>query len=340
MICSVLGTLTHSRWLVAVTGLGACGGTLDAGSDYRSGDALVDEPNTDSGLPVDATSAVILNNDGPTDNWQGEYAFLLAATGLELRGLIINSSTAWPDLDSNVSGWQAMRDAATASGIQGLPAPTPSTGAPLVRPESGEIEDTVPNRSAGAELIVRGAMNLEATVPPLVIVTGGRLTDVADAYLIEPGIAERTVVVASLGDLTAQGALMGVPNGEMDPWANTIVLQRMRYVQVSAYYDQVQDVQSSQLSELPQNAFGDWIASKSSQILDLAVASDQVAALAVALPGFAQQVERATQSGTASLGLGDSPRLAIDGDGSAWLVTSVDGDLATQTLWQLLADVF
>lgn len=323
------GFLTEMRWVIACAVLSGCGATLDAGSD-------MEDPSNE--LPVNAENRLILNNDGPIDNWQGEFAFLLAAQGVDLAGLVINDSGAWPNLDSNLGGWEMMRAAASASGIEGLPEPTRSSGPPLVKPASGEIAETVPNRSAGAELIVRVA--LEAPDPPVVVVTGGRLTDVADAYLIEPAISDRLVVVASLGELSPSGAVMDIPNGEMDPWADTIVVQRLRYVQVSAFYDQLADVPSSRLTELPENAFGDWIASKHSDILEIQVGADQVALLSVAIPGFARQVERAAQAGTKASRQGDVPKLEVVEGGDVWLVTSVDGGLATQTFWDLLSEVF
>lgn len=329
MTSRALVVLARICWVSILAALHACGGTLDAGSDT---------PDSESDLPVSAANTFLLSNDGPTDNWQGEFAFLLAATGLELTGLIVNDSTAWPDLESNVSGWQGMLEAASESGISGLPEPTPSSAPPLVRPSSGEVADTVPNSSKGAQLIVRAA--LEAPHPPLVVITGGRLTDVADAYLVEPHIAERLVVVASLGQLSEQGAVMGIPNGEMDPWADRIVAERLRYVQVSAYYDQLQDVPSARVSELPQNAFGEWIANKRPDIYEIQVASDQVALLAAAVPGFAREVERTTLDATSGVALGEAPRLAIEAEGESWLVTSVDGELATRTLWDLLSKIF
>src|SRR6187402_2256087 len=307
---SELAVLSGMRWVIAGAALNGCGATLDAGSDKE-------KPGIE--LPVDAESTVVLSNDGPTDNWQGEFAFLLAAKGVDVAGLVINDSGAWPDLESNLDGWAMMRAAASASGIQGLPEPTRSSGPPLVKPASGDIADTVPNRSAGAELIVRAA--LDAPEPPVAVITGGRLTDVADAYLIEPAIADRLVVVASLGELSSPGASMGVPNGEMDPWADTIVVQRLRYVQISAFYDQKSDVPSSRLSELPQNPFGDWIASKHSKIFDIQVGADQVALLAVAVPGFVREVERAAQAGTQALSQGEVPTLAVAEGGDVWLVT-------------------
>lgn len=325
---SWLLNLPSACWTLALALLTGCGGTLDAGSNSPDANAL----------PVSAANTFVVTNDGPTDNWQGELMVLLSASGVEFAGLVVNDSWPWPDLESNVSGWQAMLQAAASSGIDALPEPTPSTGPPLVKPASGEIFDTQPNHSRGAELIVRAA--LDARHPPLVVISGGRLTDVADAYLVEPAIADRIVVVASLGELSEQGATMAVPNGEMDPWANTIVVEQLRYVQVSARYEQARDVPESRLPELPQNPLGDWISEKHSKIFESPVASDQVALLTAAIPGFALQVDRSKQDGTAPVDLGDTPILSLDDSGSVWLVRQVDGELATRTFWDLLSKVF
>lgn len=324
----LLSSLYAMCWVPALTLLAACGGTLDAGSN---------EP-PDAQLPVSAENPFVVCNDGPFDNWQGELMVLLAATGVDFTGLIVNQSGAWPDLDRNLSGWETMIQAAAASGIDDLPAPTRSASPNLVMPASGEISDTQPNRSEGAELIVREAF--AATNPPLVVVAGGRLTDVADAYLIEPAIADRVVVVASLGELSERGANMGIPNGDMDPWATAIVVDRLRYVQVSAYYDQLADVPSDRVSELPQNPLGEWIAEKRGRIFDIPLASDQVAVLTAAIPGFAVRVDRSRYDAPPVASSGETPTLTIDDSGSVWLVRQVDGELARRTFWKLLSEVF
>ena len=119
-------------WFIAVAG---CGGTLDAGADAPHGP-----------LPVDERNPVILNNDGPTDNWQGEFALLLAsARRLELVGIVINDSSAWPDLGANLTGWNELVAAARASGMRNAPDPLASAGAPLARPLDGNIDATIPN---------------------------------------------------------------------------------------------------------------------------------------------------------------------------------------------------
>jgi hypothetical protein len=97
---------------------------------------------------------------------------------------------------------------------------------------------------------------------------------------------DRVVIVSSLDTAASDGATMSGPNGELDPWADTIVVQKFRYVQVSAYHNQTTDVPSSRLAELPNNAFGAWMSAKQPSIWDQPAAADQVSVLAVGLdPG-------------------------------------------------------
>jgi hypothetical protein len=317
-------------------------GPVDASQPMMSAGDLPDasQPMMEDGsLPFDETAPVILCNDGPFDNWQGEFALLSVAAGLDLVGLVVNNSPSWQNLEDNVAGWQTLVDAARSSGIAGIPEPLSSAGAPLVRPASGRIEETQPNRSAGAQFIVETANSLAGSAQPLVVVTGGRLTDVADAYLIDPSLEASIVVVSSLGQLWGQGAHMGIPNGEMDPWAGQIVAERLRYVQVSAFYDQTADVPTARVGELPMNALGDWMASKQSRILDVEVAADQVSLLVVAVPAFARSVQRASY-GSLDGDAGTAFGLRRDEAGSDWLVSEIDGQLATERLWEMLGSTF
>ena len=163
-------------------------------------------------LPVDERNPILLLNDGPDDNWQGEYAVLLANSGgPALAGIVVNTSPGWQDLDANIAGWRGLVAAARASGLRDIPDPTASIGPALARPASGQIDDTAPNRSEGARLIVETSARLSLSYRPLVVVTGGRLTDVADAYLVDPTVTDRVVVVSSLGTTTASGGAMAAP---------------------------------------------------------------------------------------------------------------------------------
>lgn len=311
----------------AAAGSLACGGTLDAGVNLPP-----------ERLPVDARNPVILSNDGAYDNWQGEYAMLLAqAGGPALAGIVVSTGGSWFDLDANMSAWQELVTRAKESGLSGVPDPTRSESRPLVRPADGQIESTLANASDGARFIVETSALLGEPETPVVVATGGRLTDVADAYLMDPTVADRIVVVASLGTGLAEDdatARMGIPNGEMDPWADTIVAQRLRYVQVSAYYDQLDDVSTERLEDLPDNPFGAWMREKQPELLGTPLASDQVSLLALGVPAFTLEVVRVAQTGSE----GDQPLLSPDPNGHAWLVTASDGASAAARLWQLLLD--
>ena len=262
-------------------------------------------------LPVDQRNPVILANDSANENWQGEYAILLASGGgPKLAGIVVNTSGPWPDIDANIAGWRGMVAAARASGMRDIPDPIASIGPPLVRPADGRFASTTPNRSEGARLIVDTAARLSLPYRPLVVVTGGRLTDVADAVLIDPTIVGRIVVVSSMGTVTATGGAMSNPNGEMDPWADAIVTGSLPFVQVSAYYDQLTDVPASSVPQLPANPFGDWIAAKQPNIWSLQQSADQVGIIAVGVPEFAMTVERVAAASTVGPGAGARARIS------------------------------
>ena len=80
--------------------------------------------------------------------------------------------------------------------------------------------------SDGSRLIVREA-HKAGPGNPLVVICGGQLTAVADAYLLDSSIAGKVVVAALLGSDKDMGGF----NGKQDPWAAYIVLQRLIYVQ-------------------------------------------------------------------------------------------------------------
>jgi len=305
---------------------GGCSETMDAGYDLPGGK-----------LPVDQRNPIVLLNDGAYDNWSGEYAVLLAnGGGAPLAGIVVNANADWPDLQTNVGGYQALINAARMSGLQGLPDPIASSESPLMKPASGVIEDTSPNRSAGAQFIVRVSMQRAAPHLPLVIATGGALTDVADAYLIDPTIASRIVVVSSLGSLTSGGGGMGLPNGDRDPWADFIVASRLSYVQVSAWYDQLTDVPMAKLMALPMNALGTWIAAKQPNLWQWTAASDQVSVIAAGLPAFTTMVQRVSPGTSLAAGATAGPDLATNDAGAGWLVTGCDGAAATTQFWKVL----
>jgi hypothetical protein len=288
---------------------------------------------------VDERNPVIIHNDSATDNWMGEYALLLAKNGgPSIVGIIVCSSTYWTNLDANVTGWTNLVNAARASGFQNVPDLTVSAGAPLVEPDDGQIDSTAANRSAGAQKIIALSRELGRPARPVVVLAGAQLTDVADAYLVDPTVVDRVVIVSSLGSLNPPRALMTGPNGELDPWADWIVAQRFKYVQVSAFYDQTADVTASDLMRVPQSPLGNWIVAKQPQISTNGAAADQVAVLSLAVPQFAATVQRSSADTSAGFGKppGQGPPLAPDDNGNAYVVTKIKAPLAAPLLWRLL----
>ena len=131
---------------------------------------------------------------------------------------------------------------------------------------------------------------------------------------------------------------MGSPNGQGDPWADVTVASQFRYVQVSAWYDQLTDVPNSSLSKLPNNPLGAWIASKQPNLWQWSPASDQVSVIAVGLPAFATAIERVSPAGlpAGDAGAMAGPDLAANQKGPDWLVTACDGAAATSLFWKVL----
>jgi len=317
--------VSASRGLALALALAGCTGALDAGTDVHGL------------LPVDARNPVVIYNDSSSDNWIGEYAVLLANNGgPPLAGIIITASSYWGNLADNQAGWQSLLTAAGVSGLGHLPAITPSTGKPFTRPASGNIDDTPPNKSAGGQAIVTLSQQLSLPWRPLVVLAGTQLTDVADAYLLDHSVVDRVVVVAALGSYAAPNGAMGAPNGELDPWADWIVAQRFQYVQVSAFYDQTQDVTTARLPDLPSDALGMEMAAKQPNLFTVTTASDQVSVLSVALPNFAQSVQRAAVDTTAAFDSTQGPPLIPKPDGNVWIVTQIQAPLASSCLWNLL----
>ena len=303
----------------------SCSGTLDAGMDAHGL------------LPVDGRNPVIIYNDSASDNWIGEYAVLLAqSSGPPLAGLIVTGSSYWPDGNANTKGWNDLLTAARSSGLSNLPVVTTSTGKPLVRPADGQLLSTTKNDSLGGQLIVSLSKQLSLPWRPLVVLVGTQMTDVADAYLIDQSVVDRVVVVSSLGTYTAPNGAMNAPNGELDPWADWIVAQVFQYIQVSAFYDQTQDVQTSQLPNLPANALGSEIAAKQPNLFTVTTASDQVSVLAVGLPAFVQAVQAARVDTSATFDPMQGPPLIPDAQGNVLIVTAIKAPLAQSCLWWLL----
>ncbi len=212
---------------------------------------------TREGLIIEGVSSscpMIYENDWWFDTPDKNYLWAKATLGqADLRGNIVTR-----DMWDWQKGYlykleQGMKDArksiaiARRSGLKNIPDPVPGADRVFKRPKSGKIEDTAIIENAGSRLIVAEAKKATPQKPLLVLV-GGPLNTVANAYLMDPSIADRMIVFMT--DLRGY-------NGK-DPWANYIVATRCKLVNYGAHIWWPQRPQPpvmplERFKELPQN---------------------------------------------------------------------------------------
>jgi hypothetical protein len=97
-------------------------------------------------------------------------------------------------------------------------------------------------------------------------------------------------------------------------------------------------VPTARLPELPDDAFGRWIAAKQPKIWSVPVAADQVAVAALCLPQFVVTVDRVSSAGAVGASATAGPDLVANPNGLVWLVKESMGAIATARFWELLLD--
>ncbi len=180
--------------------------------------------------------AHLIDNDIMDDAHTVEIALAAGSSGLmNLRAILISRWVPYENRWNAVvqQAWAAMiRTAAIKDGFANVPPIYP--GVPLGMtsdqriPASQRIEDTVPFKTPAAYKIVEEARDCTAR-NPLIVIVGGRATCVADAYLIDPTIADKVIVAQYLDYVGDDGHLPGY-NIQQDMWAANIVLKNFRVV--------------------------------------------------------------------------------------------------------------
>lgn len=290
-------------------------------------------------LPFDEVSRVIYDNDDHRDVYTDEYLIALAHLGeLQLAGIITTYAPNQREYDLFVEGRQEIVEKARRSGFANLPEVWAGTSDRLIQPPSNRIEDTVPLDLPASRFIVEQART--ATWDnPLVIVTGGQLTSVADAYLIDPAVAEKVIVSGVFGVRQKDY------NAGLDGWAWKIVLSRFRVFAVpigpsknrGAVYMKPPWVPKERIkSELPQKLpFFRWMYEKHhpSNSLPDGHDYDGQAAIPLLRPDYITEVQRWTVKG-------------LDGDGNLMLTEDEQGriyealdaeqEVATAEFWRVM----
>lgn len=175
-------------------------------------------------LPLPKNSPVICDNDDHRDVYTDEYLMALSSIGeIDLKGIITTySPNEYPIF---VKGREMIMELAKNSGLRNLPALFSGTNQKLTRPESNRIEDTRALEIDGSAFIVQQAQKASPK-KPLVIIAGGQLTSIANAYLLAPSVASNIVVMGVFGAQSIDY------NAGLDAWAWTIILSKMRVVAI------------------------------------------------------------------------------------------------------------
>src|SRR5690606_10707874 len=171
---------------------------------------------------LDSTNPVILDNELWDNGVESEYVWAKASLGaLDLRGNIVTFDLANPQrpLSEQLRRGQAELRLARLAGLRGIPDPVTGAEARLQMPASGNLEDLRPTPTAGSDLIVAEARKATPE-KPLLVVVGGPLTTVAQAYLTDPTIVSR-MVVAGVFSYSLQTS---------DSVSNYLVAKKCRFV--------------------------------------------------------------------------------------------------------------
>jgi len=300
-------------------------------------------------VPYTSANPIIYDNDEVLDVYTDDYLMALASAGtITLRGLITSSSIAPHNQYVTSADYDRMHTqrlqsvaAATASSMTNIPAPILGVEGHLVVPGSGNIDDTASIGSAGSTLIITEALAASPSVP-LVVVCGGPLTTVADAYLQDPSIAAN-LIVAWIGGIATAPYTMSDYNGWADGWACRIVAERLRLVIFPAVTAMVPDVPRTQLTTLPDCALRTFMLTKELNT-DTNRPNDHdadgppaVAILATTYPTTQVQVSYAGMSMTTWAPTNyEVPYFTADASGDVTVITAVNVTTGSAEWWRAL----
>jgi hypothetical protein len=287
-------------------------------------------------IPYDHTHPIICDNDSAEDAYTDELLMALHTAGrIDLRGIITTVGGWEEDGLSNAflaahssSAKEKLVAKAWRSGMTGVPWPVPGSLKEVVAPKTGRVEDTVPNRSPGAELIVAEAHRATAE-KPLVIVTGGPASTIADAFLLDPTIKDRVIVAWNGSDNW---------NGNAKPflWATEIVLRNFTCVLFDSVGESAQaSVDKLSLSILPDTELRQFMIDKELPHVHLPGGhdGDAIPAFPLVTSNYVLEIHRYRWSGRNKSG---SPILRKDASGNLWRVVRASSQVATNAWWSTM----
>ncbi len=290
-------------------------------------------------FPITQSSSIIVDNDDHRDVYTEEYLMALSDLGeINLVGMITTYAPNKKEYDLFVKGREKLRLLAEESGMSNIPQVLAGTHLRLEEPPSRIIKDTPIMDLPASKFIVEKAHRAHPD-RPLVIVTGGQLTVIANAYLMDSTIADRMIISGVFG-VSKQDY-----NAGLDSWAWKIVLSKFRVFAVpigpssnrGTVYMKPPKVPKQQIhSQLPLNIpFFQWMYEKHhpSNALPDGHDYDGQAAIPLTQPQYITQAQRWKVTG-----LDQNGQLILIHDPKGPIIEALDADqsIATREFWRVM----
>lgn len=206
---------------------------------------------------LDSTNPVIFDNERWENGVDNEYIWAKASMGsLDLRGNIVTFDLLDPDrpVADQLRMCQAELRRARLAGLIRIPDPVTGAEERLALPagmtlqSEMDLENLVLKPTAGSDLIVAEARKATPE-KPLVVVVGGPLTTVAQAYLTDPSIATRMVVAG----------VFSFAIHSTDTLALYLVAKKCRFVQWGRRFTWGGGPDQIRLADIPGSRMGDSV---------------------------------------------------------------------------------
>ncbi|MEM9830033.1 MAG: hypothetical protein AAF944_05325 [Bacteroidota bacterium] len=282
-------------------------------------------------------SGVVFDNDDHRDTYTEEMLMIAEHLGvLDLKAIITTyQHSEYPEF---VKGREEIQGKAKQAGLKVDYSLFSGTNETLTVPQSGKIRDTETLDTDGSQFIVSEAKQASPE-QPLAILTGGQLTSVANAYLLDSTIADRVIVLG----------LFGAPkidyNANLDAWAWTIILAKMKVVSFKFREDngdfghaflQMPSVPKDRLKEvLPRDAFTQWMINKRHPSQEVLQRDGDGNALATLLSD--KYVTNYRRWSFQKIDPNKHhPVMMLNPDGKVYEILDADKEIGTEAYWQLL----
>ena len=200
---------------------------------------------------LDSANPVILDNERWDNGVENEYIWAKASMGsLDLRGNIVTGdlNAAQSSIPGQLAAGREELRLAGLAGFTGIPDLVAGAAAPLGPAPGGRVEEIKAVPSAGSDRIVAEARKATPE-KPLLVVVGGPLTTVAQAYLTDPSIAPR-MVVAGVFSYNINAA---------DSAAGYLVAKKCRFVQWGRTYTWAGRQDTARIKDIPQTRMGEKV---------------------------------------------------------------------------------